>query len=86
MLKIICFSVFSTLITSVVSKGRGYLPFDEPIKEVVKSPRPHTYLRESDLPTSWDWRNVNETNFCNNVYSQLTPNNCGSCWAEAATG
>ena len=64
----------------------GYIPFDGPVKEVILTPRPHTYLKESDLPSVWDWRNINGTNYCNHVYSQEAPNHCGSCWAEAATG
>lgn len=71
-------------IDSVASKG--YKPFKEPVKEVVKSPRPHTYLKASDLPDRWDWRNVNGTNYCSKVLTQQSPNVCGSCWAEAATG
>ena len=63
-----------------------YKPFSEPIKERVLSARPHTYLKEDDLPQAFDWRNVNGTNYCSKVLTQQNPSVCGSCWAEAATG
>ena len=65
----------------VVSKG--YVPFDGPVEEQIKSPLPHTYLKENDLPKSFDWRNVNGTNYASRVLNQQSPNVCGSCWAEA---
>uniref|UniRef100_A0A8C6UUB1 Cathepsin Z n=1 Tax=Neogobius melanostomus TaxID=47308 RepID=A0A8C6UUB1_9GOBI len=38
------------------------------------SPRPHKYLNVSELPESWDWRNIEGKNFY-----------CGSCWAHGST-
>jgi cathepsin X len=64
----------------------GYVRYPGEIRPVLASPRPHSYLREQDLPAVWDWRNINGTNLCGHTYSQETPNHCGSCWAEAATG
>jgi cathepsin X len=57
-----------------------------PVKTVVKSPQPHQYLRATDLPETFDWRNVNGTNYGSRVLNQQSPNVCGSCWAEAVTG
>ena len=74
------FSASSVVDGKVIPTSRrpsGYVKFPEPVKEVVLSPKPHTYIAESDLPKVWDWRNVNGTNFCNHVYSQETPNHCG---------
>lgn len=59
---------------------------ETPVELVVNSPLPHQYLRSSDLPAAWDWRNVNGTNYCSKVMTQQSPAVCGSCWAEAATG
>jgi hypothetical protein len=64
----------------------GYLKYEGDVSPVVKSPLPHTYLKASDLPAAWDWRNINGTNYCGKVLSQTNPNVCGSCWAEASTG
>lgn len=67
-----------------------YIPYEtqygEPVKEVVLSKMPHEYLREQDLPSAFDWRNVNSTNYGSRVMTQQNPSVCGSCWAEAATG
>lgn len=60
--------------------------FDEKVEGKIYSRQPREYLRESDLPTVFDWRNVNGTNFCSKVLTQMAPSVCGSCWAEAATG
>jgi len=73
-------------LSGVTAYENGYVPYPGGVKEVIRTPRPHTYLKASDLPSAWDWRNINGTNYCNHVYSQETPNLCGSCWAEAATG
>ncbi len=71
----------------VFSKRRGgYIPFKTAVPQVIKSARPHEYLKMTDLPAKFDWRNVNGTNYCSKVLTQQSPSVCGSCWAEAATG
>lgn len=85
-LLLIVVALAAVLFATEVSAKVGYLPFDGPIKTVVNTRQPHTYIRSDDLPANFDWRNVNGTNYGSKVLTQQNPSVCGSCWAEAATG
>jgi hypothetical protein len=60
---------FLLLAFAVAAEARaGYKPFDEIIDTVIKSEIPlHT---AEDLPTNFDWRNVNGSNFVGRVLNQ----------------
>ncbi len=38
-----------------------------------------------DLPSVWEWNNIDNTSYITNIRNQHVPQYCGSCWAHAAT-
>ena len=54
------FVIFAAVLACVAQayKSELVLQDEREIGEVIRSARPHTYLKSSDLPTNFDWRNV----------------------------
>merc|ERR1711959_884424 len=54
------------------------------VEEKVLSPLPHQTLDMLQLPSSFDWRNVNGKSFTSIARNQHIPQYCGACWAFAS--
>jgi len=68
--------------------GGGYTydhSLGEGIEEVIKTPRPHEYLKAGDIPDNWDWRNVLGKDLTTFNRNQHVPQYCGGCWSFAST-
>jgi hypothetical protein len=72
---------FAVLLTATNGLVRNELVLQdaEVVGEVVTNPRPHEYLKLSELPASLDYRTEG---LLTTDLNQHIPVYCGSCWSE----
>jgi cathepsin X len=55
------------------------------IADVILTPRPQDTIRDEDVPTAYDPRDIDGKNYVTINRNQHIPQYCGSCWAEGTT-
>ena len=58
---------------------------EAPVDEVITQPLPWEYMKNEDIPESYDIRNIDGHNYATWDKNQHIPVYCGSCWAQGST-
>ena len=60
----------------------GLMRRKKPRRSTVVSPLPQDYIRDEDVPQSYDVRNILGKDYTTTSRAQNEPHACGSCWAQ----
>jgi len=55
-----------------------------PIADSYTKPLPISYIKPTDLPNSFSWRNIEGKSYLSHMLNQHIPQYCGSCWAHSS--
>lgn len=87
MTKFLAVALVAAVASSVEARSNEYVKLPgHTVTEHVTRVHDHAYMEDAgtELPDSWDWRNVNGINYLTKALNQHVPQYCGSCWAHGA--
>jgi len=80
-----CISINDDFVSGRKIKGCSRPPKEKTPLEYIINPVASEWVEESELPSQFDWRNIDGQVYVTKIGNQLQPKFCGACWAFATT-